>query len=190
MSRPSSHADFNNFYQSYFKEIWALAYARLKDAAAAQDVAQETFLRLWQAWERKETIRNPLAWLKRVARNLAEDRARGDRRRRGTGGPNPLPDLQSREQAPSEPLETKEGDEELQKLRDLVNQALAKLSKDDRALFLSHFADGVSYRELVERTGRSKSAIGRLLPRLLAQLRKLVNALRNAASGPGAGSAN
>jgi len=57
--------------------LYRLALHLLGDAAEAQDVVQETFLR---AWGRLDELREPeatLGWLCRIARNLVRDRQRG-----------------------------------------------------------------------------------------------------------------
>ncbi len=49
---------------------------RLSDFAAAEDIAQECFIRYFQARRRQEVIEQPKAWLFRVAHNLVIDHGR------------------------------------------------------------------------------------------------------------------
>lgn len=49
---------------------------RLNDFAAAEDIAQECFIRFFQARCRQEVIEQPKAWLFRVAHNLVIDHGR------------------------------------------------------------------------------------------------------------------
>lgn len=60
---------------------FALQYTR--DEQLAQDVVQETFLRVWRKIERLELLSNPRSYLLTVARNVLTDqwRARGRRPR-------------------------------------------------------------------------------------------------------------
>jgi RNA polymerase sigma-70 factor, ECF subfamily len=44
-----------------------------------EDIVQETYLRALESWKRKEAPQEPLAWLKRVARNLLIDYLRRSR---------------------------------------------------------------------------------------------------------------
>lgn len=52
---------------------------RLDDFSEAEDIAQESFLRFFQARSRKERILQPRAWLFRVAHNLSIDQGRKKR---------------------------------------------------------------------------------------------------------------
>src|SRR5258705_72113 len=62
-------AEFEALYQHHSREVWALVYARWLNADVAQDIMQETFLRLWKQRQHDSLIVNPRAWLLRVARN-------------------------------------------------------------------------------------------------------------------------
>lgn len=69
-------------YRLYGNRILSLAYRILQDRSAADEVVQDTFLKLWQRPE----LFNPecgvlLAWLYTVSRNLALDRKRKKSRR-------------------------------------------------------------------------------------------------------------
>src|ERR1700676_1852821 len=83
-------AEFESLYQHHSREVWALVYARWLNADVAQDIMQETFLRLWKQRQDDSIIVNPRAWLLRVARNLAEDYAKSAFRRTGAKPPRPL----------------------------------------------------------------------------------------------------
>jgi RNA polymerase sigma factor (sigma-70 family) len=59
---------------------WRIAYRMLGDATEAEDVAQESLLRLWQQADRWEPGGSGVAaWLTRVATNLCLDRLRRKR---------------------------------------------------------------------------------------------------------------
>lgn len=68
--------DFDSFYQVNFGDTVALAYSYTTDLAEAQDIAQEAFCRAWQRWAHVSTYDNPVAWVRRVAFNLAHSRWR------------------------------------------------------------------------------------------------------------------
>ena len=101
-------ADFEAVYQRHSREVWALVYARWLNAEVAQDVLQETFLRLWRQHQDGTRIDNPRAWLLRVARNLAEDHAKSAFRRNGTQPPQTMNGVQGRETLPLERMATEE----------------------------------------------------------------------------------
>ena len=99
---PNRADEFDALYQHHSREIWALAYARWLNADTAMDIAQETYLRLWRAWEKGERILNARAWLLRVAKNLAEDYAKSSFRRNGTHPPQTMNGVQGHEPLPLE----------------------------------------------------------------------------------------
>jgi RNA polymerase sigma-70 factor (ECF subfamily) len=71
---PDAAAGFVRRFQS---RIYGLAVTILGDAKAAEDVAQETFVRAWRHATTYDPRRGPVAgWLLTIARNLALDRAR------------------------------------------------------------------------------------------------------------------
>jgi RNA polymerase sigma-70 factor, ECF subfamily len=67
---------FEEVYQRYRSEVWALVYAYCMNSETALEITQEAFLRLWEQGERGQHIEQPRAWLRRVARNLAKDHNR------------------------------------------------------------------------------------------------------------------
>src|ERR1700686_3942747 len=99
---PPRDAEFEELYQRYSREVWALAYARWLNADIALDIMQETFLRLWKQWQEGSDIVNPRAWVLRVARNLAEDHAKSAFRRNGTQAPQTMNGVAGRESLPLE----------------------------------------------------------------------------------------
>lgn len=71
---PDAAAGFVRRFQS---RVYGLAVTILGDAQAAEDVAQETFVRAWRHASSYDARRGPVsAWLLTIARNLALDRAR------------------------------------------------------------------------------------------------------------------
>ena len=66
--------------QRRLPRITGLAYRMLNDAAAAEDVAQETFIRVWNAASRWKPGRAQVStWMSRIAINLCHDRRRRNR---------------------------------------------------------------------------------------------------------------
>jgi RNA polymerase sigma-70 factor (ECF subfamily) len=71
-----SEAEFTALYQARFAALASQLYAYLGDSAEAQDVVQEAFVRAWQRWARISEYEDPVAWVRRVAWNLATSRHR------------------------------------------------------------------------------------------------------------------
>ncbi|THV41138.1 SigE family RNA polymerase sigma factor [Glycomyces buryatensis] len=71
-----TEAEFTDLYENHFSELAAQVCAYLGDATEAQDLVQEAFLRAWQRWEKVGGYEEPVAWIRRVAWNLATSRHR------------------------------------------------------------------------------------------------------------------
>jgi RNA polymerase sigma factor (sigma-70 family) len=75
-ARQGDPAAWETLVRAHQEHIFRLAYLRLQDAAEAEDMAQEAFLRAYLALDRFETGRPFRPWLTRIAVNLARNRRR------------------------------------------------------------------------------------------------------------------
>ncbi len=75
-----SAGGFDAFYAAHHTRVVVAMYAYLGDMAQAQDIAQEAFARALTRWNRLADYDDPLAWVRRVAWNLATSRWRQRRR--------------------------------------------------------------------------------------------------------------
>jgi RNA polymerase sigma-70 factor, ECF subfamily len=73
---PPTAADFDALYQARYGDVVAMLHAYVGDLAEAQDLAQESFCRAWQQWQKVAGYEDPIAWVRRVAMNLANSRWR------------------------------------------------------------------------------------------------------------------
>lgn len=71
-----AEAEFTVLYQARFGDLAAQLYAYTGDTGEAQEVVQEAFLRAWQRWQQIGRYDDPVAWVRRVAWNLATSRHR------------------------------------------------------------------------------------------------------------------
>jgi len=137
------------------------AYTR--DAAAAEDLLHETFIRLLTELAAGRTPQHLRAWLYRVGVNLAASRARhhGVARRRA-------PELVRREVVPSPEDELIE-----REAAGAITRRLAHLPGDVRAALLLS-AHGYSGAEIARHIGRSELATRSLICRHRSRLRDSV----------------
>ena len=75
-ARQGEAAAWEGLVAQHQEAIFRLAYLLLGDADDAQDVAQETFIRAYQALDRFDASRPMRPWLLRIAANLAHNRRR------------------------------------------------------------------------------------------------------------------
>jgi RNA polymerase sigma-70 factor (ECF subfamily) len=173
-SRPQAsgkrRADFEALYQRHSREVWALAYARWMNADVAQDIMQETFLRLWKQWqEGGESILNPRAWLLRVARNLAEDHAKSAFRRNGTQPPQTMNGVKSHDPMPLERLEREETFAQLRKV-------LEHLAPPDREILTLRYGLDYNANEIADLLAINATAVHMRLSRARQRLAERLTA--------------
>ena len=82
---------FEEFYQAVFGRLVGQLYLVTGDLAEAEDVVQEALARASARWTRLAGYDQPEAWVRRVALNLAANRARQLRRRLRVLGHLPPP---------------------------------------------------------------------------------------------------
>ena len=63
-------------FEHSFDRLYGLAQRMLGDRAAAEDVMQETYLRMHRAAATIDVERDPLPWLKSITANLCRDHRR------------------------------------------------------------------------------------------------------------------
>jgi RNA polymerase sigma-70 factor (ECF subfamily) len=121
------------------------------DVHRAEDVVQETYLKVWKALPQfnpaRLARRDPFAWLLKIARNTAI--SQGRRRRPSLRGTLTGPDgeagiePQTPEPGPSARAQYNERDAAL-------NRALARLAEHRRRLLELHYCEALSHREIAE----------------------------------------
>lgn len=68
--------NFKSFFLNYFNTVVRFAVAFLQDESDGQDIAQETFIRLYQSWSSIETEEQARSFMYTAARNLCISRIR------------------------------------------------------------------------------------------------------------------
>jgi len=163
----SDPCDFERAYQEHAPRVRAAAQRVLHDAAAAEDVAQEVFIRLWQRPQLFDPRRGSLAALVSVmARSRALDRVRADgaltRARDRLGAVQTLAPVT--EEGPAEALERHERDAELR-------GALLRLPAAQRATVELAYGSEMSSAEIARRTGVGRATARSRLRLGLGKLR-------------------
>jgi RNA polymerase sigma-70 factor (ECF subfamily) len=78
---PGSVEDFDRLYRNSYQRILYTLLAVLRDHAAAEDCAQEAFVRAFRAWSEWKPDAPAEAWLHRIALNVASSHRRWHRLR-------------------------------------------------------------------------------------------------------------
>ena len=152
-------------YDRHAGPIYGYLFRVIGDAAHAEDLAGEVFLRLLQALRTSRAPRDNLeGWLYRVAHNLAMDLFRRQKKRPAV----PLAEeLVAQEGQPSDLVED---GQTKQRLRERIH----RLSSDQQQVVLLRFAEELPVAEVARLMGKSEGAVKILQHRALSRLRKLL----------------
>jgi RNA polymerase sigma-70 factor (ECF subfamily) len=131
------HSAFRQLFDRYKREVFSVLLRLLREQARAEDALQETFFRVHLALDRLDPARPFRPWVHQVARNVAIDALRAQRKEARLAARAP-----SSEQAP--PDEALAHDEHVAHAR----AALDALPDETRALLLQRHAAGLTLAEL------------------------------------------
>jgi RNA polymerase sigma-70 factor (ECF subfamily) len=166
----SGSSDFEALFLEHWAPVYRVLCRLVGDPAEAEDLALETFFRLYQRFPRGEQGFNPGGWLYRVATNLGLQSIRSWKRREGyelTAGKHALEETQA-----DHPAEIMAQEEE----RRLVRLALARMDERQSQLLIMRHS-GSSYKEIAESLGLAPTSIGPLLLRAEREFEKYYRAL-------------
>ncbi|WP_184952273.1 SigE family RNA polymerase sigma factor [Paractinoplanes abujensis] len=152
-------ADFDAVYAAQYADLTVQLYAYFGDRQEAQDVVQEAFCRALRRWSKVSRYDDPVAWVRRVAWNLAVSRWRRSR--------TALSFL--RRQRPQEPQVAGPDTVRIE-----LVEALATLPAAQRRAVVLHYLGDLSVNEIAERenvaVGTVKSWLHRGRTALASQL--------------------
>jgi RNA polymerase sigma-70 factor (ECF subfamily) len=134
--------DIEEFYAANVNALTLQLLAYTGDLAAAQDIVQEAFCRALPRWDRISRYDDPVAWLRRVAWNLATSQWRRLRTRldfavRYREVPVPGPDLD----------------------RVVLTAALAKLPENHRRAVVLHYLADLTTADIAQQEGVAESTV-------------------------------
>jgi len=165
---------FNILVLRYERPVFNLCLRLLRDAASAEDVTQDTFVRAWGAIAsfRGDAFR---PWLFRIATNRAHDLLRVRARR-----PASSLDAEPFEREPiwSTHAPAGEAPEAHALRRELavhLERALAALPDDQRLVVLLSDLHGCDYQEIAATTGAALGTVKSRLSRARARLRQILH---------------
>ncbi len=154
-------------FEAYHAPLVRFLTRRLGDRDAAEEIAQETFVRAL----RQETITSERSWLFAVASNLLRDEARREARERKR---HDL--IRAREEAESS-VDPEPTAMEREEDRAFARQALEMLGDRDRDALLMR-EEGLGYEEIAEALGLSLASVGTTLSRARRRLMEAYESLQ------------
>ena len=152
-------------FQDHYDDLVRFLTRYIGSEHRAADVAQDVYLRLATAPAPAEEIADPRAYFFRVARNLAIDTIRQDRRRGRYLSPyEPPPTL-------ADPLPSPEAVLQSRRRLDLLDRALRQLPDKPRQALLLSRVEGMTHAAIAGHLGVSESMIAKYLAQALRHCR-------------------
>lgn len=117
--------------------VYATALSVLKNAHDAQDVSQDTFVKIWENASQYRAQGSPMAWILTITRNLAFTKLRQSARHVEL-------DKETWDAIPADEQAVTAED------RYLLQSALLHLTDEERQIIISHAISGLKHREIAE----------------------------------------
>ncbi len=154
---------FGELYDRHVVRVYRHIYYMVGNAAEAEDLTAQTFLRAWEAIPRYQVRGAPfVSWLLRIAHNMGVSYLRS--KRESSQLHDGIVDDKMRRDPESAYEQTAE--------EELVREAIMKLRDEQRQVIILRFIEDLDYREVAEIIGKSVAAIRVIQHRALNALRK------------------
>ena len=157
--------------QKYRSPMVNFLYRMVRDATAAEDLAQEVFLRVYRARKQYSPSAKFTTWLFRIATNLALNSIRDNRHRQmDVSIDAPVEEDEVRVELPAREMRIDEFMVERDRTA-VIRRAIAALPEKQRAAVLLHKYEEMDYGEIARILDCSESALKSLLFRAYETLR-------------------
>ena len=172
-----TRAKFSRLYYCQVEKIYRFIFFKVESRETAEDLTSEVFRKAWVAYRasynsRQEKIKNPRAFLYRIARNVLVDYYRS----------RPEQVLVS-----SEVLELADEDQNTEEKQDQrlnlsrVYKALRGLKEEYQDVLIQHYLNNLSLREIAKDSGQSLAAVKTSIHRARIALKTAIEGLEREA---------
>nr|WP_255658644.1 SigE family RNA polymerase sigma factor [Actinoplanes sp. L3-i22] len=135
---------FDEVYAAHYADLTVQLYAYFGDRQEAQDVVQEAFCRALARWRKVSRYDDPVAWIRRVAWNLAVSRWRRTKTALGFLRRQPVLELHADGPGPD---------------RVALIAALAELPDNHRRALVLHYLADMPVAEVAHREGVAEGTV-------------------------------
>ena len=153
-ARTGDKEAFSNLVEKYHRPVYSVCYRMLGTPTAAEDAAQEAFIRAYRSLDRYDPERSFATWLLSIASNYSIDQLR---KRKTT-----ILSMDNEKHAwlaPPDPGPSPEKVALEKEKQALVQNMLSELSETDRAAVVLQYWHDYSYEEIAETLDLSTSAV-------------------------------
>ncbi len=166
---------FEEIITEYLKLVYNFVYRFVGDQAMAEDITQETFVKVWKNLKKFNQKQNFKTWIFTVARNTAIDWLRKKRnitfseldRNLEEGKISFEENIVNLEPLPDEVFEKKELVQKLEKI-------LSQIHPDFREIIILHHTEEMTFEEVARIVGKPVNTVKSQYRRALHQIRNLI----------------
>ena len=162
-------------YRAYGNLVYAVAHRVLGRRDLAEEAAQQTFVRAWQAADRIDICRDPSSWLATIAKHVAIDIYRREARR----PTHPLSEVAEHHAA----LVTLPPDIGALDATWQVRSAIESLSAEEASVVRLQHLDGMTHSEIADKLGIAIGTVKSRSHRAHRKLAALLGHLRGGSHG-------
>ena len=162
-------SDFKQLFLPCHRKLFSVAYRLMSNAQAAEDMVQETFLKLWMQRDKMEKVDNPEAYSITVLRRIFYDKMRAGHLQEVDKDVGSL--QVSSSQNISKQLE--EADE-----YQCIRQLITHLPEPQARIMLMRDIEDRSFEEISIETGLTEVNIRSILSRARKKIREQIKAMR------------
>ncbi len=167
LSQSGNGEAFGQLVERYKTKVFTLAYGVTRDRAAADDLAQEVFIKSYFALPKFKSQSEFGTWLYRIAVNHIKDFLRKNRSRQKDVS---LEDVS--ESAVATEDQSYEAEQTAERRRSLVQAALKRLPEKHQVILALRDMQGLSYEEISRILGISPGTVDSRLHRARKKLRE------------------
>ena len=151
---------FNAFYKEYSPRLEAVIYFLCNDKQQAEDIVQESFLRLWQNRESLNESQSLKGYMRTISKNLFLDSTRKQKTRHIYNG------------LLEEPVANDVGDRaSFNELNSVVLSAISRFSVEKQEMYIASRLNGLSYNEIAAARNTTPKAVERHISKVSFHLR-------------------
>jgi RNA polymerase sigma-70 factor (family 1) len=156
-----SQDEFDRIFSDWYYQLRNYVYYKSGDMQSAEDIVQDTFLKIW---ERKESIRTDTvkSLMYKIANNLFLNRLDHQKVMLKFSSDYGINEFTT---APDFELEMKEFDQKLQR-------SISELDEKNRVVFLMNRIDDLTYKEIAQNLGLSQKAVEKRMGKAIAFLKE------------------
>lgn len=173
---------FRELIRRYQRPVFSLIYRMVRDRETAEDLAQETFVKVLNAIDTYRPEHKFSSWIFKIANNTAIDQLR--RKELDTLSLEGAPDAVTPERQAATALQIDSGGEspleeiEARELGAQIEAAIGKLRPEYRACIILRHVEGRPYEEIAEILGLPLGTVKTYIHRARGELRELLGPVR------------